>query len=138
VLDGTVTEGGFAFNVIGLVQIVLNWGLLILISVAGLVTRWSSLAANCRSLVNSSSKIMLAGDLVYTRPSFNHLKVVVPSPDTLSWDACSMTHLETHSQMHLKLIQCIDRRRTRYKSRMGTTTLLMAFSVRNTNYELIH
>jgi hypothetical protein len=29
-------------------------------------------------------------------------KVVVPSPNTLSWDACSMTHLETHSPMHLK------------------------------------
>jgi hypothetical protein len=28
--------------------------------------------------------------------------VVVPSPNTLSWDACSMTHLETHSPMHLK------------------------------------
>jgi hypothetical protein len=25
------------------------------------------------------------------------VKVVVPSPQTLSWDACSMTHLETHS-----------------------------------------
>jgi hypothetical protein len=29
-------------------------------------------------------------------------KVVVPSPGILSWDACSMTHLETHFSMHLK------------------------------------
>jgi hypothetical protein len=29
-------------------------------------------------------------------------KVVVLSPNTLTWDACSMTHLETNSPMHLK------------------------------------
>jgi hypothetical protein len=31
-----------------------------------------------------------------------NLKVVLPSPETLSWDACSMAHLGTHSPMHLK------------------------------------
>jgi hypothetical protein len=36
------------------------------------------------------------------RPYCLLCKVVVPSPQTLSWDACSMTHLETHSPMHLK------------------------------------
>ena len=34
--------------------------------------------------------------------SYKCIKVVVPSPNTLSWDATSMTHLETHSPMHLK------------------------------------
>jgi hypothetical protein len=29
-------------------------------------------------------------------------KVVVPSPATLFWDACSITYLKTHSSMHLK------------------------------------
>jgi hypothetical protein len=29
-------------------------------------------------------------------------KVVVPSLETSSWDACSMTLLETHFLMHLK------------------------------------
>jgi hypothetical protein len=42
-------------------------------------------------------KINLVNTTVMGRKS-----VVVPSPNNLSWDACSMTHLETHSPMQLK------------------------------------
>jgi hypothetical protein len=52
------------------------------------------------------------------------IKVVVPSPDTLSWNVQSMIHLEIHSPMHLKWIQYKSSSKTMYKSRMGTTTLL--------------
>jgi hypothetical protein len=31
-----------------------------------------------------------------------YIKVVVPSPNTLPWDACTMTNLETQSPMYLK------------------------------------
>jgi hypothetical protein len=43
-----------------------------------------------------------------------------------------MTHLKTHSPMHLKRTQCIDRSGTTYKLGMGTTTLdckIIAFEV---------
>jgi hypothetical protein len=56
---------------------------------------------------------------------FHSYKVVVPSLETLSWNACSMTHLETLSLMYLKWTQHINSCRTRYKSEMGTTTLFV-------------
>ena len=36
-------------------------------------------------------------------------KVVVSIPITLSWDMCSLTHLKTHSPMHLEWILCMYR-----------------------------
>jgi hypothetical protein len=73
----------------------------------------------CSSLIKPQGKISAS----HFANSIYKAKVVVPSLDTLSWDACSMTHLETHSSMHLKWTQYIDRCGTRYKSGMGTTTL---------------
>jgi hypothetical protein len=38
----------------------------------------------------------------WTSSFVSHAKVNVPSPVPLVWDACSMTHLETHFPMHKK------------------------------------
>jgi hypothetical protein len=46
-----------------------------------------------------------------------------PSSNTLSWDVCSTTHLETHSPTHLEWIPCIDKNGTRCKLIIDTTTL---------------
>jgi hypothetical protein len=54
------------------------------------------------------------------------IRVVVPSANTLSWDACSMIHLETHSPMHLKWTKYIDRSGTKCKLGMDTITLIQS------------
>jgi hypothetical protein len=55
----------------------------------------------------------------------NHINVEAPTSNTLSWDECSMTHLETQSPTHLEWIPYIDKSGTRCKLVIDTTTLTM-------------